>query len=123
MRIGNLEFRKSSYLGTPPEHIGYSICKWEPNRYYGREPEFIKEGDYYHPKNEDYKFINIHKDCFKSPETSYVIAIWDWNNHEECYDLVFCGDRPIKNLTDEEWLIFRKLLDKGFEQLNNIDDD
>ena len=51
MRIDNLEFRKSSYLGEPPEHIGWEICQYQPNGYYGRESEFIKDGEFYHPGN------------------------------------------------------------------------
>lgn len=117
MRKGNLEFTKSSYFREPPEHIGYSIIKWEPNNYYGRESEFIKDGEFYHPNDEHYEFVHIHRSCFKSPETSYAIASWDWNEHEECYDLSFVGDRPL-NLTSEEWTIFRELLEYGFKQLN-----
>lgn len=115
MRIGNLELRKSSYIGTPPEHIGWDICKWKPNQYYGRESEFIKDGDYYHPNTESYKFVSIYKSCFKYPESCYVIASWRWDG--DCYILEFCGDRPI-GLTDEEWITFKELLDKGFRQLN-----
>lgn len=117
MRKGNLEFTESSYLCDPPEHIGYSIVKWEPNNYYGRESEFIKDGEVYHPNNEHYKFISIHQSCFKSPETSYVVASWYWNNYEDCYDLSFVGDRPL-NLTSEEWVTFKELLEYGFKQIN-----
>ena len=117
MRIDNLEFRKCSYLGEPPEHIGWEICKYQPNHYYGRESEFVKDGEYYHPNNEQYNFVSIHKSCFQSPETCFTIASWRWNSHEDCYNLEFVGDRPL-NLTDSEWLTFRKLLEYGFHQLN-----
>lgn len=117
MRIGNLEYRKCTYLCEPPEHIRWEICKWEPNKYYGHESEYIKDGEWYHPNVENYKYIRIHRDCFKSPETSYQIASWKWNDHEDCYDFEFCGDRPL-NLTDEEWMDFKALINVGFRRLN-----
>lgn len=117
MRKDNLEYRICSYLGNPPEHIGWEICKWEPNNYYGRESDFIKDGDYYHPNSKNYNFVHIHKDCFKHPESSYTIASWYWDDHEGCYDLEFCGNRPML-LSDKEWQTFRELLDYGFRQLN-----
>lgn len=117
MRLDNLEFRKCSYIGKAPEHIGWEICKWKPNNYYGRESEFIRDGDFYHPNDEHYDFVSIHKDCFKHPETSYTIASWSWNNRDECYDLFFCGDRPLQ-LTKEEWATFKRMLEYGFKQLN-----
>lgn len=118
MRKDNLEYRTCSYLGNPPEHIGWEICKWEPNNYYGRESDFIKDGDYYHPNSKNYNFVHvIHKDCFKHPESSYTIASWHWDDHEGCYDLEFCGNRPML-LSDKEWQTFRELLDYGFRQLN-----
>lgn len=117
MRIDALEFRKCSYLGEEPKYIGWEICKWEPNPYYKRESEFIEDGEFYHPNDKHYKFVSIHRDCFKHPETSYTIASWDWDKHEDCYELKFCGDRPL-NLSNEEWLTFRKLLEHGFKQLN-----
>lgn len=116
-RIGNLKFRQTSYLSEPPEHIGYEICKFEPNNYYGRESEFIKDGEYYRPDDKHYDFVKIHKSCFESPEISYTIASWKWNKHDNCYDLSFCGDRPLY-LNNEEWKIFKHLLTYGFHKLN-----
>ena len=117
MRIDNLEFRKSSCLGEPPEHIGWEICQYQPNGYYGRESEFIKDGEFYHPNDEHYNYISIHKSCFQSPETCFTIASWQWDDHEGCYDLRFIGNRPL-NLTSSEWITFRKLLEHGFHELN-----
>lgn len=115
-RIGNLEFHVSSYLGEPPEHIGYQILKWENNGYFQRESEFVKaDSEFYHyPDN---KHFRVHKDCFKNPYTSYAIACFDYNSHEGCYELEFVGDRPL-NLNEEERKIFWKLLEYGFKVLN-----
>jgi len=121
MRINNLEFRTCSYLFEPPEHIGYEICKWEPNPYYKKESEFIEDGDYYRPNDTKYSFVSISKDCFKNPETCYQIASWDWCI-EEYYIFSFCSDRPLK-LTDSEWEDFIKLIKYGFKQLDDPDDE
>lgn len=118
MRLGNLEFRTSSYIGNPPEHIGWEICKWEPNEYYGKESKFIKDGEYYHPNDEHYNFVSIHKSCFKHPETAYTIAHWSYQEKDESYEFEFIGDRPICCLTDKEWITFKKLISYGFKQLN-----
>lgn len=117
MRIDNLEFRQCSYLWDPPEHISWEICKWEPNNYYQREKDFILDGEFYHPKSDNYQFVSIHKDCFKYPETSYSIVHWVYNNSDDCYELKFIGDRPL-NLSAEEWSNFKQLLEYGFKQLN-----
>lgn len=119
MRIDTLEFRKCSYLGEEPEHCGGEICKWEPNPYYGKESEFMKDGEYYHPNTGNYRYVSIHQSCFKHPERCCSIATWNWDNHEDCYKLQFVGDRPINLLTEEEWSIFRELVRYGFRELNN----
>lgn len=116
MRINNLEFKQCSYIGDPPEHIGYEICLWQPNPYYGRESEFVKDGKYYRPNTDNYSFISIHESCFKYPETNIQIASWYWNDNEEVYDFEFCGNRPVEYLVN--WEDFEKLVRYGFEFLN-----
>ena len=60
----------------------FEIVQYYPNPYYGRENEFVKNGDYY----KDYRFINtsIHKSCFKNKESCYTVGyfIYDENNGE-----------------------------------------
>lgn len=116
MRIKNLEFREASYLGSPPEYIGYHIDKWEPNGYYQRESEFTRlNSEYYcYPDNH---YCKVHRNCFKHPEVSYAIASFHYNEHEECYELEFVGDRPMY-LNNEEREIFWELLEYGFKFLN-----
>lgn len=116
-RIGALQLRKASYLGEEPEHPSYHINKWETNPYYGNEDKFIDHGDYYAYPNEAYACIRIHKSCFKYPETSYAIASFDWDDHEEAYELRFVGDRPVY-LTKEEKDIFWDLVEMGYKELN-----
>lgn len=116
MRINNLEFRKSSYIGNPPEHIGWEICLWESNVYYGHESDFIKKDNYYYC--EDKPWWKIHEDCFKHPESCFTIASWDYK--DGCYEFSFVGDRPIRYLeTDEDWNDFRTLIKLGFSKLNS----
>ena len=123
-RIENLEFAPASYLLPKekwPENPAWHINYWYPNGYYGRESEFIKEGDWYIDNRFGLK-TRIHKDCFKHPQSSMAIASFNYNNHEGYYELEFIGDRPIQ-LTEDERTIFWELLEYGFKQLNNTKDD
>ena len=119
MRIKNLEFRKATYIGEEPEHPSYHINKWEPNMYYGNEDKYIKDGEYY--KNPEIPHFRIHKGCFKNTETCYAIACFYWDNKEECYNFEFIGDRPLF-ITDEERIIFWRLIEHGFNTLNKNED-
>ena len=119
-RIGNLEFRKASYLCGEedlPKHIGYDINKWVPNSYYGKESDFIKDSEFYRPNSEHYSFCRIHKDCFTHPEYCYSISRFYWDNSEGCYEFEFIGNRPTQ-LIEEERKVFWELVDYGFKQLN-----
>lgn len=119
-RIGNLEIRQATYLlPTPPENPAYHIDYWYPNGYYGRENEFIKEGDWYvYPDNHHSR---VHKDCFKYPQSCFAIASFTYNKREGYYEFEFIGDRPLQ-ITLEEREIFWKLIEYGFKELNKEDE-
>lgn len=114
-RIENLSFQKATYLGEPPKHIGYQICKWEKNPDYNKESEYIKvDSEFYcYPDQPHFK---KHKSCFKHPEYSYAIASFEYNK-EGYYELEFVGERPM-NLNEKERKIFWELLEYGFKTLN-----
>lgn len=117
-RIGDLEFRPASYLlpiDEYPDNPAWHIDLWYPNGYYGRESEFEKDGDWYlYPD----KYCRVHKDCFKNPQSCIAIASFNYNSHEGYYELQFVGDRPI-SLPKEQRDTFWELLEYGFKQLNN----
>jgi len=119
MRLDNLEFTKSSYLGKEPEYPSYSIQLWYPNPYYGKDDEFPES-----PTDSDFRLdpnipcFRIHKSCFKNKETCFVIAFFD-RDKEGIYELNFVGDRPIEYLdTVEKRELFWKLVKHGYEFLN-----
>jgi hypothetical protein len=116
-RIGNLEFRKATYLCEEPEHPSYHIDYWYPNADYGTEKEYnIDEtGEWYY--KEDFS-CRKHKSCFKYPESCFAIASFDYDKHEDFYELHFIGDRP-KCLSEKEREIFWELFLYGNEALNN----
>jgi hypothetical protein len=116
IRLGNLELRKAVYICKEPKYPSYHIDKWEPNKYYKQEREYIKDGDYYRPKD-SYKY-RIHKNCFKNPETCYSVASFH-RDKEGFYELRFICDRPL-NLSKEEREIFWKLVSIGNDILNNM---
>lgn len=122
-RIGNLMFRKATYLGNEPDIPDWDIDYYYPNIYYGKEKDFIKDDrspDFYlYPNSHN---ARIHKDCFKHKEACFTIACFVYDKHEGFYNIKFIGDRPM-NLTEEEWMTFRKLLKYGNEVLNTEQDE
>lgn len=122
LRIKNLQFRKATYLGEEPKHPSYHIDKWVPNRYYKKEDEYIKEGNYYTYADPLYRNCRIHKDCFKNPEVCYGIAAFVYDDHEGFYELQFIGDRPLE-LDESERNTFWSLIEYGYKQLNCEDYD
>ena len=122
-RIKDLEFRPASYLlpkDKLPKNSSYDIILWYPNNYYGRDDEFPEDPlDSSYRLNPKYQNHRIHKSCFKHPESCFTIASFDYDEHENFYELHFCLDRPIEYLnTIEKREIFWELLQYGNEQLN-----
>ena len=117
IRIGNLELRKASYLCEEPEVPAYHIDKWVPNEHYKQQRKYIKDGDYYKPKNSNYHY-RIHKNCFKHPECCYSIASFDYNEKNGCYKFKFIDNRHSELSTDELITLF-KLIKLGFNILND----
>ena len=120
LRIGNVCFRKATYLGNEPEFPSWHIDFFYPNPYYGKENEYKKDGDYYIKVNVEYP-INIHKDCFKHKETCYAIASFI-RDKEGYYELSFIGDRPL-NLNKTDFDDFMKLVKYGNKKLNELKED
>ena len=116
IRIGNLELRKASYLGKEPKVPAYHINKWVPNEHYKQQRKYIKDGDFYKPKNSEFQY-RIHKNCFKNPESCYSIATFCYDEKEEYYEFSYIGNRPL-SLNDEEFNNFQKLIKIGFTILN-----
>lgn len=127
-RIGDLEFRPSSYLlpkDEYPKHPGWDIVLWYPNTYYGRDNEFPEDPlDNSFRVDPTYHNHRIHKSCFKNPESCFTIAGFDYDEHENFYEFNFCLDRPIEYLnTLEKRETFWDLIEYGNEQLNNSKDE
>lgn len=121
-RINNLEFKHASYLLPKdkwPDNPAWDIVKWYPNEYYNKQDEFIPvKGDpkfYQHP---EFTFCKVHKDCFKYPETCYSIATFEYDKHENFYELHFVCDRPL-DLNEDEIKTFWELIKFGNTYLND----
>jgi hypothetical protein len=113
-RIGNLMFRKATYLGEEPEFPAWHIDFFYPNPYYGKENEYIKDKDFYiKDKNSNHR---IHKDCFKHKESCYSIASFG-RDGEGFYELSFIGDRPL-GLNEKDMKDFWELVKYGYHKLN-----
>lgn len=106
-RIGNLEFRRATYLlpeDKLPKHMSYHIDYWYPNPYYKHEDDYDT-------------LTNIHKECFKNPESCFAIASFGYDTNEHVYELRFIGDRPL-DITKEEREAFWELIRYGYGELN-----
>jgi len=106
MRIGNLEFKYSSFNRT------YEIVKWFKNKFFYEKHLYteVSEGKYRKVNYPDFTFVD--KSCFEHPETCYVVAFLDVvdnkvkvryiDNRQWCvnpiifYYLLFYGKRQIR---------------------------
>lgn len=120
-RIGNLMFRKATYLGEEPEFPSWHIDFFYPNPCYGKESEYIKDGDYYVKDINNPYHIRYHKDCFKHKESCYAIASFK-RDKEGFYELSFIGDRPL-SLNEKDIKDFWELVRYGNEELNKLNED
>lgn len=123
LRIGNLGISKAGYLCEEPSHPSYHINKFQKNPHYGKEDEYewSEDGSYAYKPESPYWRIN--KSCFEHPETCYAIAEFEYDEHEDFYEIRFVGDRPF-DLNEEEREIFWDLLQTGnavFNKSNNFD--
>lgn len=97
-RIGDIELRKINN--------NWQIVRWYPNSFYGKENDFIKIGDdFYQYKGKDNCYV--HNDCFKNPESCYVIAFIEGSEDEP--DIRSVGMRAFE-LNEEDEKNFKQLL-------------
>ena len=117
-RIGNLMFRKAAYLGKEPEFPSWHIDFFYPNPTYGKENEYIKEGDFYTKDKYNPCSVRYHKDCFKHKESCYSIASFT-RDKTGFYELSFILDRPL-DLNEEELKNFWEIVKYGSTELNRL---
>lgn len=113
MRRNNIELRPIINNNNQNENdIRFEIVKWQPNHYYGKENDYIKNDMFYHLPNQYH--IKIHESCFKSIETCFTL-IWIYNNGT----IKFIGNRPMEldNIIEYQDMLF--LMRKGIKQKNN----
>lgn len=117
-RINNLAFCPCTYLCNPPKTPNFEIVKYVDNPYYQRESNFIKEGDFYRPKDETYNYVRIHKNCFKNPESRYTVAEFKYEENAGDYSIL-CYSH-ITEFNDTEMLNFRDLVTYGITYLKEL---
>ena len=71
----------------------YEIVKWQLNKYYNMEQEYLDNGwklqdGFYRLDN-----VNIDANCFVNPETCYTIATLHYDKGEGCCDMKTIGPR------------------------------
>lgn len=122
LRLGNIGLKKASYIGEEPSIPSIHVVKYENNRYYGNEQKYKWSEDGLHAYKIDEngnidKRFSIHKSCFLHPETCFTLASFDYDEHEDFFEIRFCGDRPL-DLDSEERDLFWKILRMGNAVLN-----
>lgn len=113
-RIGNFIFRKANYLDEEPEFPLYYIDYLYPNFYYGKESEFIKEGEYY--IDERNSNIKLHKSCFE-PKENYITLAFFKRNKDGLYKPNLIEDRYFYI---NEVKSFFDLIKYGYKELNKL---
>lgn len=120
-RIGDLEFAPATYLLPEekwPKNPAWHINYYYANIYYGREDEFIKDGQWYlYPDNHH---CRVHRDCFKHKQSCMAIGSFEYDKSEGVYEFSFVGDRPL-SLNENERKTFWELIEYGYKQLNNYE--
>ncbi len=119
IRINNIEFKYSEL------NKKYEIVKWFPNEFYSKEGDF----DYNSDKNSyTYKLGDnrsgwcwISPDCFKNPESCFVIAFFDVVKDGDP-DLRWCGKRPL-DLDESEFSDFMMVVRLAYDEFNNSKDE
>jgi hypothetical protein len=113
IRINNIEFRE--YTSTKVNKSFYEIVKWHSNPNYNKEQEY-KDNGYVHIGGflkKDFHSIDIN--CFKNPESCYVIAFIEKGS--ESWDLRSVGERLVE-LNQEEQNDFFDVYKMGQFKLN-----
>ena len=114
-RIGNIEFRLTQTIGEPPRDY-VEIVKWYPNKYYKRENEFEKEGEWYiHRDSFGYRY-RMHENCFTNPESCYTIATLDIKEEP---DVISVGLRPFDLEPDEE-ADYKEVVKQAYQYTYNL---
>jgi hypothetical protein len=126
-RIGNLEVRNNHNnkplfnLSGDESYSTFELIKWTTNEHYGKYDEYIEDGyelsflGGFIRKNN----ISIDINCFKNPESCFVIGFFRLNyNEPEAIWLELIIDRYI-DLSEEELLVFKKILEQSTEYIIN----
>ena len=124
-RIGNIEIRnfyKTDKINQLQSHLGkknyetFEVIKWSENPYFGKESEYIKDGDNYRlPESE---CCHIDKSCFEYSESALVLAFFDNVYNDDSICVMSCGDR-LFTLDKHEKLAADECIRDGFLFINN----
>lgn len=94
-RIGNMEFRYSSYNQM------YEFVCWYPNDLYGKEDDFEEPDHRGMCRSKSISFYSVSKNCFKLKECCYVVAFLDMHADPSESDIRWVGFRPVELELDD----------------------
>lgn len=111
--LNTLAIEKPTYLDDKEHDNELVIVKYISNYYYNKEPDYIKDGDWYSPKDEYRDCMRVHKSCFAHPLSKIVIATII---KEKEVNIKFVLDRPL-DLNRDQWMQLKSLLKEAYNEL------
>lgn len=123
MRLGDFGIRKTVYLFNDPEIPNFSIVKYIPNQYYldGKEKYFFDEDGMGHPIDPETGEPNLHHSIdpklFENEECNVTVATFNYDKHEEMYNLEFYPSM-LMDLTEDEVSIVMTVARMAISVLN-----
>lgn len=112
MRRHNIELRPINNNNNSENDIRFEIVKWQPNPYYKKENDYVKQDTFYCLPNQYH--IKIHESCFKSIETCFTL-MFIYNNGT----IKFIDNRPMELDNVTEYIDMLFLIRKGIKQKKN----
>lgn len=137
IQIENLRFGKAYYLCKPPKFPSYHINIVEHNDLY----DAFKRGEYaleegnntsyvYVGPDEEHRKWSSHYDesCFKSETSEYAVAAFQYNEHEQRYELNVFRWNELLDLKDDSilenfWKLVKMVNASGIFEYDNIKPD
>ena len=123
-RVNSLLFHAYEIEHGFAKFVCAEIMKFEPNWYYHHKNEFIEDpanSEFMVKKSDYYPIGRIHKSNFYNKETCCTIATFEEKINGGGWNLKYCGDRPIRMLSEDEMQDFLALISFGYNFLEGAD--
>ena len=112
-RMSCIEIRKDAHITNR-----FEVVRWYDNPYYNKKDEYEFTGEYYYKPENPYHHID--SSCFNNPEICHTIAYIIMDSDEpKMRDVDTC----VIDLTDEDIVIYKKIVRKFLDDFEYRDKD